>query len=226
MAIKSACTAILASLLTTISLAGGPETIGPHTIIATPSAASLVSGGGVPFTWLNEVNSPVTISDALSGFSIISDGFANAPSGTTILVTFAPGVLHNGPGNDLVLFDANSDTNVYRVRTSYDGFSQEILVSVFADTGVDRSYFLGGAGPTSFDITAAQIDLSTLGVPAGGVVGQVRLFCEGPSNDPVGLGVAESVGPPVPAASTWMLANFVLLLLSAGTIIQRQPRDP
>jgi len=202
-------------------MAGGPETIGPHTIIRTPSAASVASGGGAPFTWLNQANVPVNINEAFTGFSVITDGFANAPAGTTILVTFATGTLRNGPGPDLVLLDANSDTNVYLVATSHDGFSQQIVVSAFADTGVDRSYFVGGAGPTSFDITAATIDLSSLGVPSGMVVEQVRLFCEGPSNDPVGLGVLESVGPPVPAASTWMIASFALLLLSAGTIIQR-----
>ena len=222
MATRFCCAVLFTGMLHANSMAGGPETIGPYTVIRTPSAASIVSGGGAPSTWLNETNASVTVSEALTGFSVIADGYANAPSGTAILVTFAPGDLTNRPGSDLVLLDANSDLNMYRVRTSYDGFSQETMVNSFADTGVDKMYFVGGAGPSSFDITAAPIDLSVFGIPDGAVVEQMRLFCEGPSNDPVGLAVLESVGPVVPTTSSWTIASFALLLLSAGTIIQRR----
>lgn len=192
------------------------ETIGPYEIEATPTAAVLLSGGGASFNWLNVVNNPVSLDQALTGFSVIDDGYGNAQSGTTLRITFAPGVLRNQSGPDLVLLDAGNDLNVYRVKTSYDGFTQEILVNASTDTGVDRSYFFGGAGPTTFDVLGATIDLSALNVPNGEFVHQVQLFTEGPSNDPLALG-AIVAGESVPTLSPWGLSAMILLLLAAGT---------
>ncbi len=203
----------------------GSEIIGPYTIVEAPIMATLTSGGGASFNWLNVVNAPVSINEAFTGFSIIADGYANANAGTTIVVTFASGALHNGPAYDLVLFDANDDLNVYLIATSHDGFSQQIVVTSFGDTGVDRSYFYGGTGPSTFDVTAAEIDLSSLGVPDGEFVDQVRLFAEGPSNDPLGIGVVQTTGPPVPTVSQWGLITLMLLLTAAGAVvIAVQPR--
>src|SRR5262245_5693361 len=135
---------ILAVTLTAgLGAVAAVETVGPHTIEATPVSAVLVSGGGVSFRWLNVVNVPVTVDEALTGFSVIDDGYSNAQSGTVLLLTFAPGALRNGVGPDLVLLDAGNDLNQYRVRTSADGFAHEILVNANTDTGVDRSYFYG-----------------------------------------------------------------------------------
>ncbi len=106
----------------------------------------------------------------------------------------------------MVLLDADNDLNVYLIATSHNGFAQQIVVSSFIDTGEDRSYFYGGTGPITFDVTAAEIDLSSLGVPDGEFVDQVRLFTEGPSNDPLGIGVVQTIGPPVPTVSQWGLS--------------------
>lgn len=192
------------------------EIIGPYDIQATPTAAVLFSGGGASFNWLNVVNTSVSIDEAFTGFSVIDDGYGNAQSGTILRMTFAPGVLRNQPGADLVLLDAGNDLNQYRVRTSYDGFTQEILVNASTDTGVDRSYFFGGAGPTTFDVFGATIDLSSLNVPNGQIVQQVQLFTEGPTNDPLALG-AIVAGESVPTLSQWGLVAMILLLLAAGT---------
>lgn len=210
--------AIVAPFLLAASRGFGSETIGPYTIISAPISATLTSGGGAQFNWLNVVNAPVSISDAFTGFSMIADGYANAQSGTTIVVTFASGVLHNGPGTDLILFDADNDVNTYRIATSYNNFTSETILTAqdFVDTGVDRSYYYGGAGPTTYNITAAEIDLSSMGVPAGATVGQVRLFTEGPSDDPLGLATVQAA---VPTLSEWGLAVMLLLLLAAGAMI-------
>lgn len=192
------------------------ETIGPYEVVAAPTSATLVIGGGAGFNWLNVVNAPVTIDEAFTGFSLIDDGYGNGSGGTTLLLTFAPGVLRNHPGPDLVLFDGSSQQKAYLVRTSHDGFVAQIVVAgAFSDTGVDRSYFFGGQGPTPFDVMAATIDLSALNVPNGQAVDQVRLFAEVSGNDTLGLGVL--AGPPqVPALSQWGLASAGLLLLAAG----------
>jgi len=198
------------------------ETIGPYTIVEAPIAATLTSGGGASFNWLNVVNTPVSINDAFTGFSIIEDGYANANAGTTIVVTFASGALHNGPGYDLVLFDANNDLNVYLVATSHDAFSQQIVVSSFIDTGEDRSYFYGGAVPTTFDVTAAEIDLSAFNIPDGATVDQIRLFTEGPSNDPLGIGAVQATGPPVPATSPWGMILVACGMMGAALAVLRR----
>src|SRR5262245_27590035 len=64
-----------AALLAWFGAVGATETVGPHTIEATPVSAVLVSGGGVSFKWLNIVNSPLTLDEALTGFSVIDDGY-------------------------------------------------------------------------------------------------------------------------------------------------------
>jgi hypothetical protein len=211
-------TARTARWLSCIALAAMPasgvaadEIIGPYTVVAAPTSAVLLTGGGASFNWLNVVNAPVSIDQALTGFSLIDDGYGNAQSGTTLRLTFAPGSLTNHAGPDLLLLDANNDGNQYRVATSHDGFSHEILVTASTDTGVDRNYFFGGQGPTTFDVMAAAIDLSSLNVPPGGSVDQVRLFTEGGSNDPLGLGVLASPAP-VPTTSPWSLVALGLLL--------------
>jgi len=200
------CVAVWALL----GVAHAGENVGQHTIVATPTSAVLVSGGGANFTWLNVVNGPVSIDAALTGFSTIDDGYANAAAGTTLRLSFGPGVLQNQPGPDLVLLDANNDLNVYLVSTSHDNFGQQIVVSATVDTGVDRNYFLGGQGPTPFDVMAAAIDLSSLNVPAGQSVDQIRLFTEGPSNDPLGLGV---LAPATQVPSGSLLGLLVLILV-------------
>jgi hypothetical protein len=204
--------------------ANASETIGPYTIVATPTSAVLVSGGGPGFDWLNVVNAPVTLNDALTGFSVIDDGYANAASGSTIRLTFAPGVLRNHAGPDLVLFDANNDLNVYLVSTSHDGFTHMVASAASTDTGIDRLYFYGGQGPTSWDVMAGTIDLSSFNVPEGVSVSQIDLFTEGPANDPLGLGVLASPAA-LPAISHRGLWIVTILLAAAGTLLQRR-RQP
>jgi len=203
----------------------GAETIGPYTVNQTPIAASLTSGGGGSFNWLNVANVPVSINEAFTGFSVIADGYANAPAGTTIILTFAPGSLYNGSGPDLVLFDADNDGNNYRVATSYNNFASEILLTPvnFIDTGVDRSFFYGGTGPTNYNITASEIDLSLLGVPTGALVEQVRLFCEGASNDPLALAAVQAAAPTV---SEWGMVILSITILIAGTSLLSRGSAP
>jgi hypothetical protein len=198
------------------------EIIGPYTIVATPIAASLVSGGGPSFNWLNIANTPVSVNDAFTGFGVIDDGYANAASGSTLLLTFAPGTLVNQSGPDLVLFDADDNLNVYLVSTSADGFSHPIAASATASTGVTRNYFLGGTGPSSYGVFATTIDLSAFGIPAEQAVNQVQIFTEGPSNDPLGLGVL-APSTQVPVGSTWV-ALTTGLLTAAGWLLHRRRR--
>src|SRR5262245_58371581 len=177
-----------------LGTARADEVIGPYTIVAAPVSAALVGGGGG--NWLNVVNVPVSIDQAFTGFSVIDDGWGNVASGTTLRLTFAPGALRNQPGPDLVLFDADDNLNVYLVSTSHDNFAAQRVISPVTDTGVDRNYFFGGQGPTLFRVFAATIDLSSFNIPQGQTVDQIRVFAEGPSNDPLGLGVLAATQVP------------------------------
>jgi hypothetical protein len=170
--------------------AGVAEVVGPYAIIDTPISAELLSGGGGAFNWLNTNNAPVSVQEAFTGFSVIAEGYANANAGTTIRLTYAPGAVRNDPGPDLVIFDASAgDGDQYLISTDYDNFAQPLLVFVNIDTGVDRTYFYGGAGPFAFDVMGAPIELTQLGVPAGVSVTQLRVFTEGGSCDLLGVGV-------------------------------------
>ncbi|MEW6303553.1 MAG: PEP-CTERM sorting domain-containing protein [Verrucomicrobiota bacterium] len=172
------------------------ETIGPWTVTATPGSATLISGGGGSFQWLNVVNTPVTLNDAFTGFSVVDDGFANADSGTVLEFGFGPGVAVNGPGADLVIFDARYDAGDYALSTSLDNFIQELVypAAVFAFTGESRSYYYNSGGPYSAQIWAAGVDLSDLGVADGASVSGVRLRTVNSSGDPIGLAVVPEPG--------------------------------
>jgi hypothetical protein len=49
--------------------------IGPRDVVAAPTSAVLVIGGGAQFTWMNVVNAPVSIDEAFTGFGMIDDGY-------------------------------------------------------------------------------------------------------------------------------------------------------
>lgn len=213
------CLAVLAlGAMALCGAAQAAETIGAYTIVATPTAASLVSGG--PFHWLNVVNAAISVNTAFTGSPMLDDGFGNAASGTDILLTFAPGTLRNGSGPDLVVFDADDNLNVYLVSTSADGFAHSISAAATTNTGVTRNYFLDGVGPTTYGVYSGTIDLSSFGIPAGQAVDQVRLFCEGPSNDPLGLGVLAS--QQVPVGSNWVALATLMLAVGASWLLYRR----
>lgn len=166
------------------------EDIGRFGIVAAPIDAALQAGGGPQFTWLNTQNTPVTPQQAFSGLELADDGYANASAGATILLTYAAGVLSNGPGPDLVLLDAGADiTDIYLVSAANNNFSQSAVLAASEDTGVERAYYAGGAGPLPFRIMAREFDLTQLGVAPGAAVTQLRIFTEGPACDLLGVGV-------------------------------------
>jgi hypothetical protein len=176
--------------------AAGAEVIGPYRVIATPVQAELLAGGGAAFVWLNVENTPVTIQEAFTGFSIVGDGYADANAGTHIRLTYAPGALRNRSGPDLVLFDAGAGaSDAYIVWVVYDNTSRAAIVFPSTDTGEDRTYFTGSGGSLTVDIVARALELSQFGVPDGADVTEVRLFVEGPACDPLGLGVLAPTGP-------------------------------
>ena len=179
------------------------ETIGPFDI--QPASAT----GNFTQYWGNVVNTPVTINEAFSGFSIIDDGFINVGSGEFYEVTFDPPIV-NGTGSDIVVFDARYDAGDYTLRTSYDGFSASFVPSSWVDSGVDRSYYYGGAGPASADVWGVEVDLSDLGVPDSATVSNIRVTVNNGAGDPLGVG---AIGEPL------ILAVEVPTLSSAGMIV-------
>ena len=181
------------------------ETIGPFDIEQAPESAT----GSVGATWGNVVNTPVTVNEAFSGFSIIDDGFINISTGDFYEVTFNPPVV-NVTGPDIVVFDARYDAGDYTLRTSYDGFSASFVPSSWVDSGVDRSYYYGGAGPASADVWGVEVDLSDLGVPDSATVSNIRVTVNNGAGDPLGVG---AIGEPL------ILAVEVPTLSSAGMIV-------
>ncbi len=169
------------------SVAAGQETIGPYTVYA-PVSASLVAGGGGSWNWLNVVNSFVSINDAFSGYSIIDDGYANGPAGTSVEMTFGFAVV-NVAGDDLVMFDSVYSLNDYTFSVDYDGFVFQLPLPAGGFTAVGaNSYYYGGGGPYGASVMAAPIDLSALGVPLGGTVTSVRFTAVSDQVDPLGVG--------------------------------------
>ena len=181
------------------------ETIGPFDIEQAPESAT----GSVGATWGNVVNTPVTVNEAFSGFSIIDDGFINISAGDFYEVTFNPPVV-NVAGPDIVVFDARYDAGAYTLRTSYDGFSASFVPSNWVDSGVDRSYYYGGAGPASADVWGVEVDLSDLGVPDSATVSNIRVTVNNGGGDPLGVG---AIGEPL------IVAVDVPTLSSAGMIV-------
>jgi hypothetical protein len=201
----------------------GQETIGPFYIGQAPASATGSLGGGV---WGNVVNTPVTINEAFSGFSIIDDGWINISSGDFYEVTFVPPVF-NGDGPDVVVFDAHYDFGDYTLRTSFDGFSASFVPGDWGDYGLDRAYYYGGSGPAQADIWGSPVDLSNVGVPPGGTVSVIRLTANNNSCDPLGVGV---IGEPqqqeeraIPTLSpAGVLVLLAVITLTAVLLIRRR----
>ncbi|MBL8879042.1 MAG: hypothetical protein JNG88_07970 [Phycisphaerales bacterium] len=196
MQIRSIRFAAIGLIIGVVSVACADEIIGPYRIAAAPVQAELVSGGGTSFDWLSIANVPVTIQEAFTGFGVIDDGYANAQSGTTILLTFEAGAVTNHPGADVVLFEAGGpspNSDVYLVSCDANNFSRPTLASPNQNTGVVRDYYYGGVGPQTNTVWGAPIDLGAMGVTDGGGVTQLRVFAEGPSCDLLGLGILRRV---------------------------------
>src|SRR5262245_59911531 len=86
------------------------ETIGPFTITAEPTSATLISNGNNPqHAQLNVVNEPIGFSEALSGPAPIADRGVSFFNFSITHMTFASGALINVPGDDLVLVHGTRD---------------------------------------------------------------------------------------------------------------------
>lgn len=196
------------------------ETIGPFAISQAPVSATGSLGG----VWGNVVNSPVTINEAFSGFSIIDDGWINIVANDFFEVTFNPPVI-NLAGPDIVVFDARYDSGDYALSTSYDGFTASWAPAGWVDTGEVRSYYYGGTGPAQANIWGASVDLSNVGVPDGASVSAIRLTATNSSCDPLGVGAlnAQIAAREIPTlSSAGLIALMVFISATAVFIIRRR----
>ncbi len=203
-------------------IAGAPaqaELIGFWDVFA-PASAHLVSGGGGDFfDWLHVVNTPVGIEEAFSGQGILDDGYANFSRDTVVEVGYGEGLLRNGPGADLVLFDARFDANSFAVTTSFDDFENELflLAPMFVHTGETRRYYYGGFDlPYIASIWGVAFDLSALGVPESASVDAIRVRAlEDVGGDLIGVGAIQDVAEP---------SALALLLVGAALAAARRRR--
>jgi hypothetical protein len=198
------------------------ETIGPFDIEQAPESAT----GSVGATWGNVVNTPVTVNEAFSGFSIIDDGFINISAGDFYEVTFNPPVV-NVTGPDIVVFDARYDAGAYTLRTSYDGFSASFVPSSWVDSGVDQSYYYGGASPASADVWGVEVDLSDLGVPDSASVSNIRVTANNGAGDPLGVGalgepLIQAANVPIPTLSSAGMIVLVLTMTGIAVLLIRR----
>ena len=199
------------------------EVIGPWTITMVPSSATGTMN--VDANWLNIVNTPVTLSEAFSGSSVIADGVANISTGDYYQVTFPTPVV-NGPGPELVVFEARYDNGDYTIACDYDGFATTLSLpeGSFVDSGVSRDYFYAGSGLYGASIWGATVDLSALGVPDGASVTQVRVIAIDDQCDPLGVGSLRGSAPPVaiPAVSDTGLVLLGLMVGAVGLLFLRR----
>jgi len=164
------------------------STIGPWDLIA-PDSATLLSGGGASFYWLNVVNAPVTVEEAMTSVPMDVQGFANPDYGTEIQVDFQSGVVNN-PGADLVMLESAFDKGSYAIYSDYDNYVAR--VDVYTTNGIiasDQDYYYNGGGPYYARVFGMEIDLSDMGVPAGAMVHSLRFRCIDSTCDPIGLGM-------------------------------------
>lgn len=187
--------------------AAAGETIGPFEIGAAPVSASMITGEpGVPFpafnAWLNVENVAISVNEALTGMSILDDAVANLSSDALFELNYAPNIVRNVEGADLVLFDARWDDGSYAVSSSFDGFVRELEIAgtSFINTGETRDYYMEHyGGPYLAEIYGAAFDLSALGVPSDATVDAIRvrsIHSEDGASDLVGVGVqGDGVSP-------------------------------
>ena len=214
----------LACVSSILAVIGGTtaqaELIGVWDVLA-PASAQLISGGdGDFFDWLNVVDVPVGIEEAFSGNSVLDDGYANFSRDTVVELGYGEGLLRNGPGADLVLFDARFDANSFAVTTSFDGFESQLLLlaPMFVHTGETRRYYYGGFDlPYTADVWGVAFDLSALGVPEGALVDAIRVrSLEDDGGDLIGVGAVQDVAEP---------SALVLALVGAAFAAARRRRS-
>lgn len=200
-------TVLAIAALTLAAGAASAETIGGYTIVDTPVRARLVAGGGAGWDWLNVVNAPVSVNDAFSGSLLADDGYANGPAGTTVEATFAAGALVNNPGVDFIFVDSRYSLNEYNIYIDADGFTTPQFAGGAAGTGEFRNYFYAGGGPFNAELIVYAFDLSTWGVPLGGVVSSVRFEGLSSEIDPIGFGTVPTPGALTVLAASGMVAG-------------------
>ncbi len=187
------------------------QTLGPWEVVP-PGSAVVVSGGGGLWGWLNVVNASISFTNAMIQSPIEDAGYANAEIGTTMDFVHVPGVV-NGPGADLVLFDAQFDVGVYTVKTNYDGFTASIQVDTAISTyAITRPYYyeLNPTFANPADVMGVEIDLSDLGVPEGESVIGFKLICDNDGCDPITLAKIDRFALAVPQLQSGSSATLEL----------------
>lgn len=162
------------------------QTIGPWNLLP-PDSASLISGGGVHWDWINVENVPLTLEQAMTSWPIDEQGYANADSGTEVQVNFVDGVTNN-VGPDLVMLDANFDQGNYSISCEYDGYGAGVAANIPGmPIATENEYYYLNAGPYRAKVRGVEVDLSDLGVPSGTTVYGFRFECIDAACDPIGL---------------------------------------
>jgi hypothetical protein len=155
--------------------------VGGYALAAAPVEAKLVAGGGAFLGSMNLVEEALSVSDAFSGMPVADSGYGNSDADSIFELRFEHGALRNGPGHDLVVFEARYNEGAYALSTSHDGFAAELVLASgdFTDTLEDRDFFFfdgsSPTGPYPSDLFATPVDLSDLGVPADAVVERVQV---------------------------------------------------
>jgi hypothetical protein len=218
----SAFLALTASVL----FASGSESIGPHTITATPVEATVVFGSVPAADWLNIDNSAVTVTEAFTGPGIVERGFANVPRVNTsdvhIEMRFSPALV-NGPGAELLIVAAQFSATAYGLRSAHNNFSTQLYVSstLFQDTQENGLYYYGQTvGPYAADVYTTAVDLSSMGIPDCAEVDTFRLVLfEGSEADLLGMGaLAPTVGPVLTATPQSVSVGQNLDLTTCGGV--------
>jgi len=196
--------AVAVTLATTAS-AQAVQTLGQWQIASAPTSATLISGGGSLWNWLNTTNAALTVNQAMTAFPVGDTGYADASPGTIVDLTYAPGQAVNNPGLDLVLLDSGFSANSYTLYSSTDGFTTPLTIPAanLVTTSELRNYYAGSLpnqGPFPAFILSYGIDLSFWGIPQGGDVTTIRMVMSGIECDPLTVAVLDPVPAPNAAA--------------------------
>jgi len=215
-------------ILATFAVGGTAQAVnlGSFQFDASKFGNTLIESDGGAYSarnWLNVVNADPGNPAYLTGANF-DTGIANIGLSGPISYTigYTSGIL-NRAGNDLGIVVARYSTDPITVEFSSDGvtFTAPVVLSsaLAVATGVNRTYYYGGAGPYPSSLYVTPVDLSTFGFAPGSSIVAARITgtTELDLIRVAGLGAV-----PEPVSWAMMVSGFGLV----GAGMRRRSRAP
>jgi hypothetical protein len=167
--LRHAVSPITAALL--IGLSGGaanaaPVALGGFTFDSNLFGDTLSQSDGGTFAltnWLNVINADPGAPGYLTGANF-DTGIANIGGSRTYTIGYSTSIV-NGAGADFAVVTARFSADPFSL--TINGTTRAYVAASGVDSGVDKDYFYGGAGPYNGSLFVTSIDLADFGVANG-----------------------------------------------------------